>query len=266
MPRPRSESIAPKRRAPLLLFYLLPQADPERCQRRLYRFCGVRPLPKSNAATPGAVSRDHSLVAFEPGAGRAFPILSLVGGKWTTFRAFAEQVSQAALARLGRRRGVDTTRLPIGGAAGLPDTPADREHFEAALARRFGLSIERARALVGRYGSGADAVATFLAEGDDRLLPGVPDVSEREILRLVRHEMAATVEDVIFRRTILAMQGRLSQALLERIAVIVAEGTGRSTAVRDAALTVLTDRLVTANAVSGLIHSKPAFSGGALAK
>ncbi len=70
----------------------------------VYRFCGVRPLPKSNAATPGAVSRDHSLVAFEPGAGRTFPILSLVGGKWTTFRAFAEQVSQAALARLGRRR------------------------------------------------------------------------------------------------------------------------------------------------------------------
>ncbi len=231
----------------------------------VYRFCGVRPLPKSNAATPGAVSRDHSLVAFEPGAGRTFPILSLVGGKWTTFRAFAEQVSQAALARLGRRREVDTTRLPIGGAAGLPDTPAGRNDVEAALARRFGLDIERARALVGRYGSGADTVATFLADGDDRLLPGVPDVSEREVRRLVRHEMAATVEDVIFRRTILAMQGRLSQALLERVAAIVAEETGRSTLERDAALASLIERLATTNAVAGLFRAKPAASEGLLA-
>ena len=232
----------------------------------VYRFCGVRPLPKSNAATPGAVSRDHSLVAFEPGVGRTFPILSLVGGKWTTFRAFAEQVSQAALTRLGRRRGVDTTRLPIGGAAGLPDTPAGREEFEAALARRFGLSNERARALVGRYGSGADAVATFLAEGDDRLLPGVPDVSEREIRRLVRHEMATTVEDVVFRRTTLAMQGRLSQALLERIAGIVADETGRSALERDAGLALLIDRLTTTNGVVGLVQKKPALREGLLAK
>ena len=231
----------------------------------VYRFCGVRPLPKSNAATPGAVSRDHSLVAFEPTAGRAFPILSLVGGKWTTFRAFAEQVSTAVVARLGRRREVDTTRLPIGGAAGLPDTPAGREDFEAALARRFGLGLERARALVGRYGSGAEDVATFLAEDDDRLLPGVPDLSEREIRRLLRHEMAATVEDVIFRRTTLALQGRLSTALLERIAAIVAEETGRSVADRDAALAALAHRLATVNGVPGLDRAQPAAREGLLA-
>ncbi len=232
----------------------------------VYRFCGVRPLPKSNAATPGAVSRDHSLVAFEPGPGRTFPILSLVGGKWTTFRAFAEQVSQAALARLGCPRSVDTKRLPIGGAAGLPYSPAGREHFEAALAQRSGCGIERARALVGRYGSGADAVAAFLSEGDDRLLPGVLDVSEREILRLVRHEMAATVEDVIFRRTGLAIQGCLSQALLERIAEIVAEETGSSAQKRDAALALLIDRLATTNAVAALVRTKPTLREGLLAK
>ena len=231
----------------------------------VYRFCGVRPLPKSNAATPGAVSRDHSLVAFEPTAGRPFPILSLVGGKWTTFRAFAEQVSEAVLARLGRRREVETTRLPIGGAAGLPDTPAGREDFEAALARRFDLGLERTRALVGRYGSGAETVATFLTEGDDRLLPGATDLSDREIRRLVRHEMAATVEDVIFRRTALAMQGRLSTALLERIAEIVADETGRPAVARDEALAALTLRLATTNAVPGLDPTPMAFREGLLA-
>ncbi len=224
----------------------------------VYRFCGVRPLPQSDAATPGGVSRDHSLVAFEPTASRAFPILSLVGGKWTTFRAFAEQASRTVLARLGRPRKVDTTRLSIGGAAGLPDTPRGRDAVKAALAQRFGLSLEHARALVERYGSGAEAVATYLAEGDDRLLPGMPDLSEREVHRMVHHEMAATVEDVIFRRTTLALQGHLSMALLERIATIVGNAAGHSLAAREAALAALADRLSTENGVPGLVQAQPA--------
>ena len=140
----------------------------------VYRFSGVRPLPKSDAATPGAVSRDHSLVADEASAGRPFPILSLVGGKWTTFRAFAEQVSEAVLRRLGRTRRVDTSGLAIGGAADLAKTAPGRETFALDLARRRGLEADRARALVSRYGSGAETVAAWLAEGDDRPLPGAP--------------------------------------------------------------------------------------------
>ena len=218
----------------------------------VYRFCGVRPLPKSNATTPGAISRDHSLVAFEPTPERSFPILSLVGGKWTTFRAFAEQVSKSALDRLGRKHTVSTEELPIGGAANLPDTLADREASVSALASRFGLSAERAHALVNRYGSGAPYVATFLAEKEDRLLPDSLDMSEREVRRLARCEMAATVDDVIFRRTTLAIEGRLTNALLERVAAILAEEVGISAALRDARLADLITRLRTANAVPNL--------------
>ena len=218
----------------------------------VYRFCGVRPLPVSNAASPGAVSRDHSLVTFEATAERSFPILSLVGGKWTTFRAFAEQVSRASLQRLGHKPTTSTADLPIGGAAGLPETPAGREAWVSALAQSFELSPARAQALFGRYGSGASDVASFLVEGADRLLPGCPDLSEREIRRLVRHEMAATVDDVIFRRTTLAMEGRLSTALLERIATILAEETDVPPAVRDARLAEVIRRLSAANAVPAL--------------
>src|SRR5208283_4923940 len=59
----------------------------------VFRFSGVRPLPRSDALTPGQISRDHSFPVLAPGNGIDFPIYSLVGGKWTTFRALAEQVS-----------------------------------------------------------------------------------------------------------------------------------------------------------------------------
>lgn len=217
----------------------------------VYRFCGVRPLPRSDAATPGAVSRDHSLVLDEANCTRPFPVLSLVGGKWTTFRAFAEQVGTAVLKRLARPRTVDTARLPIGGAVGLPG-PGGHEAHISDLASRFGLGLDRARALFGRYGSGAESVARFLAQDEDRMLPGLSTVSDREIRRFARCEMAVTVEDVIFRRTNLAMEGRLSSAVLARIAALLAEENEVPAAVSQQRLADVVARLVTLNTVPGL--------------
>ena len=70
--------------------------------RVVFRFCGVRPLPRSDALTPGQISRDHSFPVLATGHGIDFPIYSLVGGKWTTFRALAEQVADEILRVLGR--------------------------------------------------------------------------------------------------------------------------------------------------------------------
>ena len=64
----------------------------------VFRFSGVRPLEYSNARTAGQISRDHSLLEDRFGE---IPVYSLVGGKWTTYRAFAEQVTDKALAYLG---------------------------------------------------------------------------------------------------------------------------------------------------------------------
>jgi glycerol-3-phosphate dehydrogenase len=88
---------------------------PEFASHVVFRFCGVRPLPRSDAPTPGQISRDHSCPVLAPGNGIDFPIYSLVGGKWTTFRALAEQVSNEILRVLGRKRIRDSADLPIGG-------------------------------------------------------------------------------------------------------------------------------------------------------
>jgi glycerol-3-phosphate dehydrogenase len=86
----------------------------------VYRFCGVRPLPQSNTLTPGQVSRDHSFPVLIPGNGIDFPIYSLVGGKWTTFRALAEQVADEILRVLGHPRICDSANIPIGGGKNYP--------------------------------------------------------------------------------------------------------------------------------------------------
>ena len=79
----------------------------------VFAYSGIRPLPASDASNPGLISRDHSAPVAEPGEGRPFPVISLVGGKWTTFRGFAEEVADTILTRLGRSRTVSTQMLPM---------------------------------------------------------------------------------------------------------------------------------------------------------
>jgi glycerol-3-phosphate dehydrogenase len=183
----------------------------------VFRFCGVRPLPRSDALTPGQISRDHSFPVLPPGNGVNFPVYSLVGGKWTTFRALAEQVADAVLPVLGRPRIRGSADLPIGGGRGYPGTPENT-----------GLSPERLAALVERYGAGADKVAAFLQAGLDAPLSYHNGYSRREIKFIAERERVAHLDDVILRRTLMGMLGEVSLPLLEELATIVSPALGWS--------------------------------------
>ncbi len=77
----------------------------------VYSFSGVRPLPRHDATQPGFVSRDYRIERSERTiAGRSVPVLSLVGGKWTTFRALSEHLANDVLAILGAKRRVSTAQ------------------------------------------------------------------------------------------------------------------------------------------------------------
>jgi len=80
----------------------------------VFRFSGVRPLAHTRAKNAGQITRDHHIQEDLLGA---IPVYSLVGGKWTSFRAFSEQVTDRVLAFLGRRRQKSTLSLPIGRGA-----------------------------------------------------------------------------------------------------------------------------------------------------
>jgi glycerol-3-phosphate dehydrogenase len=176
----------------------------------VFRFCGVRPLPRSDALTPGQISRDHSYPVMAPGNGIDFPIYSLVGGKWTTFRALAEQASNEVLRVLGRPRIRDSANLPIGGGKGYPRLPEGT-----------GLPQERLATLLERYGTGADKVAAYLKAGPDAPLAGHAGYSRREIEFLARNERVIHLDDLILRRTLMGLLGEVNGPLLEELAAII---------------------------------------------
>lgn len=77
------------------------------------RFCGVRPLPASESGFTGQISRDHSCRVIPAEENLPWPVYAMVGGKWTTFRAFAEQVTDRILSDLGRARTGNSEDRPI---------------------------------------------------------------------------------------------------------------------------------------------------------
>ena len=188
-----------------------------------YRFCGVRPLPRANGEI-GLVTRDHSIA--EITFGGAIPVLCLIGGKWTTFRAFSAQVADRVLMHLGRSRRTDTTGMAIGGGRNFPQDPAERRRWVAGVAAATGLAADRVDTLLSRYGTTAESIAKECA--GETLLETLPDHSVEEFEALCRTERVGTLADLLLRRTLIAMSGRLTPEAVEECSRIAARALGWS--------------------------------------
>ena len=185
----------------------------------VFQFTGVRPLGSSGAKTTGQYSRDHHIeVLSGDWTNLQFPVFSLVGGKWTSFRAFSEQVTDKALEYLGKPRQKSTEDLPIGGGRGYAAHEAEQKRQIDGFAAWTGLSKERLQTLYDRYGSRTESVATFINRVPDEPLKTLPEFTRREIAFLVQNEKAVHLDDILLRRTMLAMLGRLTRERMEEIA------------------------------------------------
>jgi len=196
----------------------------------VFRFSGVRPLPTADAKAAGQISRDHSIKVTEAGGQLTFPVLSLIGGKWTTYRAFAEQAADAALKRLGGLRQRDTKSLPVGGGRDYPASQAGRTQWIAAASQQTGLSVDRLAMLFQRYGTRARAIAERCAagRGQDKVLKHHPAYSQREIAFLVENERVIHLDDLILRRSLLGIMGELALPLLKELAALAGAALGWS--------------------------------------
>ena len=191
----------------------------------VYTYSGIRPLPASDASNPGLISRDHSAPVAEPTGTRRWPIISLVGGKWTTFRGFAEEVADVILSRLGETRKKDTRLAPIGGGR---DYPQDQQGWIRQVVAASGSEPARAATLLARYGTTAASI--LVAEGRNPMMLQDADYSLPELDWLARNERVQHLSDLVMRRTALAITGHLSGRDLNSIAQVCARALNWSDA------------------------------------
>jgi glycerol-3-phosphate dehydrogenase len=196
----------------------------------VYRYSGIRPLPGHGDTAPGFVSRDYRIEQSGFGASSTVKQLTLVGGKWTTFRALSEHLANDALALLGRRRTVSTTDLAIGGGAGFPQTPAAVTSWVKAHGADLGEA--RTRILLSRYGTNASKVIDVIvaAEETDAPLSTLPGYSTAEIAYLMTREHTVHLSDLVLRRSIIAFVGALTQAAFDELSELAAAAQGWSEA------------------------------------
>nr|WP_321250087.1 glycerol-3-phosphate dehydrogenase/oxidase [uncultured Ruegeria sp.] len=187
----------------------------------VFSFSGIRPLPRSDHDFTGRISRGH----FTRRLDGDVPQFCMVGGKWTTFRAFGEQTGDKVLAELGKPRQTSTLGLAIGGGALFPDDPRT---LESRLEEEFHVTPDRAQHLIGHYGSQADDVALFCQLVDDTPLAEGCSYTRAEIIWLMRTEFVETLSDIVLRRTALAITGQISEVLLDRLGGIFVDERGLS--------------------------------------
>ncbi len=156
-------------------------------------WAGLRPLIREEAdAATADLSRRHQVVASPHG------LVTVTGGKLTTYRLMAADTVDAVMRLLGRRLTYAPTRhLHLWGADGS-ETAA-----EPGRAERLGIDAALLAHLARRYGGEAGALAAMIAADPtlgDPLVPGLPYVGAEAVFA-ARYEMAGTLADVLLRRT-----------------------------------------------------------------
>jgi len=218
-----------------------------RREQIVFRFSGVRPLAHSAAKRTGQITRDHSIeVVGGAWTGLNFPVYSLVGGKWTSYRALAAQATDKALGFLGKTRQRDTRRLPIGGGRGFPADAEGQRRTVEGISAWTGLPLERAQILFERYGTRLEQIASFIVREPDEPLRSLPEYSRREIAFLAEYEKIIHLDDLLLRRSMLAILGRLNHPRLLELSDALGEALGwdgqRREAERARSLAILADR------------------------
>jgi glycerol-3-phosphate dehydrogenase len=156
----------------------------------LATWAGLRPLVKAASTGRTAdLSRRHRVSTSAGG------LVSVTGGKLTTYRRMAVDTVDEVMERLGRRGRSHTRRLRLHGAAGYAELTDD-------VAPRLGLTPDQLHHLANRHGGDTRTIAALVATDPELGRPVVEGLPYlwAEVVHAARHEMALTVDDVLTRR------------------------------------------------------------------
>jgi glycerol-3-phosphate dehydrogenase len=168
-----------------------------------FTYSGVRPLPYANGKDPGSITRNHIL--YDHSGEGVTNLISLIGGKLTTYRRVGEEMVNAVYRKWGRSAPACLTRhQPLPGAI-LPTDPRIAEAIDTYQSTVSPASVYH---LFRLYGARAIEVLALIHESPDLAEPIAPNLPEikAQIVYAVRSEMAHTLVDICHRRTTLAMQ------------------------------------------------------------
>ena len=176
---------------------------------------GIRPLPYSDASKTAAISRDHQIDRREIDG---LSVLTLIGGKLTTCRAFGELVGDQVLQQLGFARTLSTRDRIVPGAERYPVNQSAGEQAIDALATATGHSPETCRAVWRLVGTRIREVLMRCVAG--QLIDGT--ALPRDFVReLIEEEWVTTLEDLVERRLLLALEPKLSRETLRALAELL---------------------------------------------
>jgi glycerol-3-phosphate dehydrogenase len=165
----------------------------------VWSYSGVRPLLQDEATDPSAVTRDYALELDASGP----PLLSVFGGKITTYRRLAEEAVDRLARHLGPRAPAWTARATLPGG----DLPSGSlAVFLRSLERRYPwLPYALRRRWAHAYGTRIDRVVGDARSMADLGAAIAPGLHEREIEYLCREEWARSADDILWRRTKLGL-------------------------------------------------------------
>jgi glycerol-3-phosphate dehydrogenase len=162
-------------------------------------YAGLRPLLSGESDTTSQLSREHAVARPQPG------LISIAGGKYTTYRVMASDAVDAARVDLGARVPDSVThQIPLLGAEGYH--ALTNQVDKLAVAHR--LAEWRVTALLDRYGSLITEVFELCAEDPSLLepLPGAEEYLKVELVYGASHEGALHVDDLLARRTRISIE------------------------------------------------------------
>lgn len=186
-------------------------------------YAGYRPLvkPRNTNASTAKLSRTHVVLRSSSG------LVSVVGGKMTTYRRMAQDTVDLLSRQDGAKPFHPTQSLPLQGSAGW-----GRAQKEIACRGvKLGLTVDMVKHLSQSYGSEAQTVLNLIEEDMSLATPLINDLPyvKAEVLYACRYEMAMTPEDILSRRTSITLEDRQRGCgVVSEVAAMMAQELGWS--------------------------------------
>jgi glycerol-3-phosphate dehydrogenase len=189
---------------------IIPTAKLERDDVK-FTYSGVRPLPNADGKKPGSITRKH--IIFDHRKEGVKNLLTLIGGKLTTYRNVGEEIVDMVFKRQKRSpKPCQTDSLPLPGCI----LPSDKRIQKAIAEYSSALSASTIDHLFSVYGARALEVLALTKNNPELCQPlsaNVPDI-KAQIVYAVESEQAHNLVDILRRRTTLAMNGHYGMNLL----------------------------------------------------